>query len=132
MNMILYKNLMTPAWTNLTNLGVYPMLPTNTTAALREQLQLQHDKGWRIYEDTGTMYEALKNQSIDTAKYTYLKELKNKYTNILEVTCCNLLNRVLDRYGKIAPAYIEDNNQRMNEPIDSSLRIEKYFERIYY
>ena len=72
----LYTTLTTTAWKNPPDPGVHPTIPTNATAALRDQLQLQHDEGRRIYENTGTMDEALKNQFIDAVEDTHLKELK--------------------------------------------------------
>ena len=77
------------------------------------------------------MDEALKNQVINSVEETYLKELKNKYTGFFGVTRCNLFGHLLDQYGKITTVNLESNNQRMNEPIDSSLPIDEYFERIY-
>ena len=106
MNPTLYTTLTTIAWANLLDPGLYPTMPMNATTALQEQLQLQHNEGRRIYENTGTMDEALKNQVIYTSKYTYLKELKNNYTSFLRVTCHDLLEHLLDRYGKITTAYL--------------------------
>ena len=45
--------------------------------------------------------------------------------------CHDLLGHLLDIYGKIMTSDLEANNQKMNEPIDSSLLIDKYFEHIY-
>ena len=76
------------------------------------------------------MDETLKNQIVETAKDTYLKELNNKYTSILGVTCRDLLEHLLDCYGNITTADFEYKNQQMNEPIDLSFPIDKYFEQI--
>ena len=56
------------------------MIPLNATISLQEKLQLQHDKGWRIYDNTGTMDEDLNKQVVDTFEDTYLNYLKHKYT----------------------------------------------------
>ena len=63
------------------------------------------------------MYEALNNQFINVVEDTYLKEWKNKYIFLLRVTCCNLLENLLDKYEKITTADLESNNQQMNKPI---------------
>ena len=42
------------------------------------------------------MDEVLKNQVNDTIKYMCLKELNNKYTGFLGVTCRNLLENLLN------------------------------------
>ena len=87
------------------------MIPLNATISLQEKLQLQHDKGWRIYKTMGTMNEALKNQVINSVEDTYLKGLKKKYTGFLVVTCRNLLEHLVDRYGKIMTTDLKSNNQ---------------------
>ena len=76
------------------------------------------------------MDEPLKNQVIDTSEYMYLKEFNNKYTVFLGDTCRDLLEHLLDRYGNITIADLEFNNQWMNELIDLSLPIDKYFDWI--
>jgi hypothetical protein len=63
---------------------------------------------------------ALKTQVINTIQDTYLSEMRNKYTGYLGVTTHDLLDHLLDRYGKITPADIEDCKRRINEPIDST------------
>ena len=124
MNIKIYKTLVTMEWTNPPDTGVYPTIPTNATTALQDQLQLQHDKGQIIYKNTGTMDEALKNQVIDTVKDTYLNGLNNKYTGLLRVTCCDLLQNLIDRYGKIMTTDLEYNNQQMNNPVHFSFPID--------
>ena len=74
------------------------------------------------------MDESLKNQVINSVKYTYLKELKNKHTGFLGVMFRNLLKHLINRYGKIVAVDLKSNNQWMNEPIESYQPIEKYFE----
>ena len=96
MNPMIYTTLVTMAYTNPPEPGVYPTIPINTTIALREKLQLQHNEGRIIYYNAITMDESLNIQVIDTGKYTYMKEFNNNYTGLLRATCCNLLNHLLD------------------------------------
>ena len=51
----LYITLTTTAWANPNDLIVYPMIVTNSTTYLREQLQLQYKEGNRINENMVTM-----------------------------------------------------------------------------
>ena len=125
-----YITLSTTVWSNLHNPVVYPTVPLNATAAHQDQIQLQHDEIWRIYENTGTMEKALDNQFIDSVEYTYIKELENNYTGSLGVVCRDLLDFLLVQYGKITTADLESKNQRMNEPIESFFPIEKNYEHI--
>ena len=73
------------------------------------------------------MDEYHNNQVIDTAKDTYLKELNNKYTGFLRVMWCDIFEHLINIYGKTTNADIEYNNQQMNEMINLSLPIDKYF-----
>ena len=57
----LYTTLTTTAWTNLPNPGVYPTITRNDTTSLQEHILLQHYKGRRIYDNTVSMDEDLKN-----------------------------------------------------------------------
>jgi uncharacterized protein (DUF433 family) len=76
------------------------------------------------------MDAALKTQTIDAIKDTYLCELRNKYTGYLGATALDLIDRLLDRYGKITPADITACKQQINEPIDASQPIDVYFQQI--
>ena len=71
------------------------------------------------------MDEDIKNQSIYTVEDTYIKELKNKYTRFLIVTCRYLPENLLDQYVNITIMDLKYNNQWMNELIDTSLTIDK-------
>ena len=42
------------------------------------------------------MYEAIKNQVIDTVKETQLKGLRNNHTRFLSVTCCDRLDNLIN------------------------------------
>jgi hypothetical protein len=59
-----------------------------------------------------------------------LCELRNKYTGYLGVTARDLIDHLLDRYGKITPVDIAACKQRINEPIDASQPIDVYFQKI--
>ena len=87
------------------------MVITNSTAANQDQLHLQKDEGLRIYETTEKMDEDLKNQVIKSFEEIDLKEFKNKYTGFPTTD-------------------IKAINQQMNNPIESSLTIDKYFKFI--
>ena len=73
------------------------------------------------------MDKALKNQVINTLEDTYKKELKNNYISFSGVTFRYLLEHQIYWHRKITTAYLQMKNIRMNELIDSSLPINKYF-----
>jgi hypothetical protein len=76
------------------------------------------------------MDDELKAQVIDTINDTYLCELHNKHTGYLGISTCNLFNLLLDGYGKITLAGIEDCKCLMNDPIDSIQPINIYFQKV--
>jgi hypothetical protein len=75
-------------------------------AATREALRLQHKEARHIFDNNQSMDDALKAQIIDTINSTFLCELRNKYTGYLGISTRDLIDHLLDRYGKITPANI--------------------------
>ena len=76
------------------------------------------------------MEDALKSIIIDLVDNVYIGELRNKYTGYLGITARDLLDHLIDRYGKITPANVNECKKQMNEPIDSTQPINMYFKRI--
>ena len=74
------------------------------------------------------MDEVLNNQVTDTVGDTYIKDINNKYTVLLGVMFQDLQKNHNYWYRKITTADLETNNLQLNNIIDSSLRIDKYFE----
>jgi hypothetical protein len=110
--------------------GVLPVIPAGTTTPASEQICNEHKEERRIYDNHINMDNALKSQIIDTIQETYICEIRNKYTGYLGVTTRDIIDHLLDRYGKITPADIESCKRRMIEPIDSSQPIDLFFQRI--
>jgi hypothetical protein len=110
--------------------GPLPVIPAGATKTVREQIRAEHNENRRVFDNHHNMDGALKTQVIDTIQDTYLSEMRNKYTGYLGVTTRDLLDHLLDRYGKITPADIEDCKRRMNEPIDSTQPIDIFFQRV--
>eukprot|EP00957_Ditylum_brightwellii_P075362 5726767-Ditylum_brightwellii.AAC.1 len=50
----------------------------------------------------------------------YLGELQDKYTQYLGVSTRDVLDRLLDCYGKINPSNIINNDEKMKQPMDIS------------
>ena len=76
------------------------------------------------------MEDALKSIIVDAVNEVYIGELRNKYTGYLGITAHDLLNHLLDRYGNITPADVEECKTQMNEPINATHTINIYFKRI--
>lgn len=110
--------------------GPVPISIAGASAAVRESDRLEHKEHRRIFDNNLNMDAALKAQVIDTLHDTYLCELRSKYTGYLGVTTRDLLDHLLDRYGKITPADIEACKNEMIAAMDSTQPIDMYFKRI--
>eukprot|EP00957_Ditylum_brightwellii_P198469 15125971-Ditylum_brightwellii.AAC.1 len=76
------------------------------------------------------MQELLKVQLQEAVDDVYIKQLKNKYTGYLGVSICDLLNHLLDWYGKITAADIASNNEQFLERMSMDQPIDVYFTNI--
>ena len=130
MTPILYATLSIAPYLNPPDPGPIPILAAGVTAAAREEARIQHKEERRVYDNNQSMDDALKAQIIDTIDDTYLCELRNKYTGYLGISTRDLIDHLLDRYGKITPADIAACKRRMNDPIDSTQPIDIYFRKI--
>jgi hypothetical protein len=128
MTPILYATLANTAYIPPNDPGATPN-PIGTTTVAREIIRLDHKEERRIYDNHQNMDDALKSQVIDTINDTYLCELRNKYTGYMGVSTRDLIDHLLDCYGKITPADIKECNSRMNNPINSTQPIDIYFKK---
>eukprot|EP00957_Ditylum_brightwellii_P002366 181241-Ditylum_brightwellii.AAC.1 len=61
------------------------------------------------------MQELLKAQIQEAVDDVYIRQLTNKYTGYLGVSICDLLDHLLDQYGKITTVDIASNNEQFLE-----------------
>ena len=127
MKLAIYTIIYTTSWKNPPDPGVYPTVPKNIPTDQKYQLQLHHEEGQRIYDNTARMDKALNNQVIQSVEDRYLKELKNKQIGFLGVMWHHMLENILDSYGNIMTTDLKAKNQQMNELINILLPIDKYF-----
>lgn len=126
----LYETLSDTPYAAPANPGPTAEVPANATAAAREQLRAEHADATKVFGNHNNMDEALKNQIIDAVDGAYINELRNRYTGFLGVHARDLIDHLMDRYGKITVGDLKANKERMEEPIDPSLPIDMYFKRI--
>jgi len=126
----LYATLTATPYISPDDPGALPIIPPAATTPAREQIRIIHKEQRHIFDNHHNMDDALKAQVIDTINDTYICELRNKYTGYLGITTRDLLDHLLDRYGKITPADIEECKRKMIEPIDSTQPIDVFFQRI--
>lgn len=130
MKATLYATLSNTAWVDPPNPGPTATIPNGASAAEREQLRAEHEAKVREYENEANMDTALKTLLLEAVPECYVKELRNRYTAFLGVKTRDLIDHLMDRYGKITPAELRDNKSRMEEPIDSSQPIDIYWQRV--
>ena len=100
------------------------------SAAIRKTDFLGHKEERRIYDNHHTMEDALKSIIVDAVYEVYIGELRNKYTGYLGITARDLPDHLLNCYGNITPADVEECKKQMNKPIDATQTIGIYFKRI--
>eukprot|EP00957_Ditylum_brightwellii_P028519 2153477-Ditylum_brightwellii.AAC.1 len=76
------------------------------------------------------MQELLKVQLQEAVDDVYTRQLKNKYTRYLGVAIRDLLNHLLDWYGKITAVDIVSNNEQFLEGMDMDQPTNIYFTKI--
>lgn len=130
MSPILYTTISAIPYVSPADPGPAPTFAANVTALNKENRRVQHAEQRQIFDNNTNMDDALKAQVIDTVEDTYLNEMRNKYTGYLGISTRDLLDHLLDRYGKISAADIENCKKRMNEPLDTTQPIDLYFQKI--
>jgi hypothetical protein len=130
MSTVLYATLSNQQYDTPADPGLPPVPPARATGAIIEENRISYASERKIYDNHTNMDDALKSQIIDAVNDVYLSEVRNKYTGYLGVTTRDLIDHLLDRYGKITASDIEECKKRMNEPIDATQPIDVYFQRI--
>ena len=127
---ILYTTLSATPYVSPPNPGTQAAPGQNASAATIEQDRIRHLEQRRVHDNHMNMDSALKTLLIDATEDVFLHEVRNKYTGYLGVTTRDLLDHLLDRYGKITAADIEECKRRMTSPMDIDQSIDRFFERI--
>ena len=108
----LYTTLANTPYKSSPDPGITPTHVIEATAEIQQTDFLVHKEGRRIYDDHQTMKDALKSIIIDVVDKVYIGELRNKYTGYLGITARDLLDHLLDCYGNITPADVEECKNR--------------------
>eukprot|EP00957_Ditylum_brightwellii_P211579 15366337-Ditylum_brightwellii.AAC.1 len=76
------------------------------------------------FDNSNTVEEALKTKLQEETDDIYLRKIKNKSTRYLGITTKDMINHLLDRYGKIKSTALTNNMHGFNnaliipQPID--------------
>eukprot|EP00957_Ditylum_brightwellii_P100456 7657688-Ditylum_brightwellii.AAC.1 len=106
-----------------------PTMPTNVsgTGAERELALHQYKAAKLLFNNHVTVEETIKNIIVAAVYEAYLGELQDEYTEYLGVSARDMLDHLLDRYGKITPSDIINNDENMKQPMNISQPISMYF-----
>ena len=116
----LYTTLANTPYESPNDPGITPTHATGVSAAIRQTNFLEHKEESRIYDNPHTMEDKLKSIIIDAVDEVYISKLQNKYTGYLNITARDLIDHLLNQYGKITPADVKECKTQMNEPIDAT------------
>ena len=104
----LYTTLENTSYESPLDPGITPTHTIGASEEIRQTNFLVHKKERRIYDNHQTMEDALKSIIIYAVDEVYIGKLCNKYTGYLGIKARDLLDHLLDRYGKITPADVEE------------------------
>jgi len=126
----LYRTLSTTPYETPVDPGPIPTFTAGSSGLAREQITNEFDESKRIFLNHHNMDLALKALIIEAVDSVYLEEKRDRYTGFLAVTARDIMNHLLQRYGKITASDLMANKRKMDEPFDPSVPIDVYFKRI--
>ena len=126
----LYSTLSEIPYTVPVDPGPLPIYEPGSSGLARQQITNEFEESKRIFENHYNMDLALKALIIEAVEAVYLEEKRDRYTGFLTVTARDLMTHLLQRYGKITASDLMANKRRMDEPLDPSVPIDVYFQRI--
>ena len=126
----LYATLSQVAYEKPEDPGPLPVYGRTASDQVRQNVDNEFHENKRVYENHYNTDLALKALIIEAVDKVYLDEKYDRYTGFLTVSSRDLMDHLLNRYGKILPSDIMENKRRMDEPLDADLPIDMYFKRI--
>eukprot|EP00957_Ditylum_brightwellii_P138457 10553750-Ditylum_brightwellii.AAC.1 len=105
-------------------------LAGNATSQVRYKEDNRYKMELDTYENHIAMDDVMKKQIQEAIEDNFLRQLQHKYSAYLAVTSRDVLDHLMDMYGKIKPADLVENGIHYTNPMDISQRIDAYFARI--
>jgi hypothetical protein len=110
--------------------GPIPIHSAAANSAAREINRINDRAAQKLFEQHNNMNAALKTQIIDSIADTYIGELHNRYTGYMVVTPRDLIDHLLERYGRITASDIANCRTKVEAPMDPTQPIDVYFQNI--
>ena len=126
----LYRTLSDVPYSIPVDPGPIPAFAPGSSGLVREQITNEFDESKRIFANHYNMDLALKALIIEAMDTVYLEEKRDRYTGFLSVTARDLMDHLLQRYGKITASAHMANKRKIDEPLDPAAPIDVYFKRI--
>jgi hypothetical protein len=105
-------------------------IPAGTAAAVREQLNGDHDKATKQFKEYDAVTKALRKQIVSAIDETYIKPLKARNSGYNNVAVHAMTTYLFTAYGKIDDESIVANEKKFIEPWDGTSPFENVIERI--
>ena len=127
----LYATISATPWTTPTDPRISPTFVQGRfyDEPTKEAIRSDFKERKRLYHNYLNMDTALKNQITKAIDDVYVDELNDPYTGYMQLTAKDILDWLVQRYGKISAADLQDNKTRFNEPMDTSQPVSVYFKK---
>jgi len=110
--------------------GPIPMFTAGLSGLARQQITNEFEESKRIFLNHHIMDLAIKALIIVAVDSVYLEEKRDRYNGFLAVTARDIMNHLLQRYGKITASDLMASKRKMGEIFDPLVSIDLYFKRI--
>ena len=125
-----YSNVDTTAYARSTEPGSYTQHGPGASAAAQVDTNEIHKEGRIIYNLDNKVDAAIRQKIIAAVEETYLSAKRQRYMRFHGVSSKNLVDHLMERYGKIRASDLKACRQALAEPIEVYLPINVYFRRV--
>lgn len=126
----LYATLSATKYVDPKDPGVAPTFPTKLTVSEKATIETEHSRDQKIFDTHTDVSDAIKQQIIDAVDTPFLRAIKVPLTGFMSVSPRSIIKHLMDRYGRITTADLQQNLIRINEAMDATQPIDISFKKI--
>ena len=130
MDVAVYDNAATTSYARPTDPGPYAQHSTGNSAVARADANSIHKEGRKIYDLDKKLDAALKQEIIVAVEETYLSAKNQRYMGFHSVSSKNLVDYLMERYGKIIASDFKACKQSLVNTIEVYRLIDVYFQQV--
>ena len=112
------------------NPGPTANIPNGLTGLQISERVREHTELLRLWKQYHQVELALKQQLIASFDPMYLKAISSRHIGYAGISLIQMLQHLYDHYGDLSPAELEENDERMKTPYDTTLPIETLYEQM--